>query len=280
MDSLDLTSGFYLLSALNFVRGEWKNLPARLHVYPRRERLMSTGAENERLLDQNQTLTVFENLQPVKSFRGSFQYNNWSYALVGEIIEHLTGAKYADFVAKRIFEPLGMTRTSIHGMHEDTTNVAEAYQTLDDGSPYRIPRPHEGGNTMMASASGAKSNVNDLLKFYRSILDESKRQLFDRKVHSKILKQLPLILSNYQAMTIPNYREKSYGYGWARAQLPTTIGDIGTNPSLVAEMPTLAHGTSSLMWWHQGSLTGFTFFCCNSTRRRGCHCRSNKLNCA
>ena len=111
----------------------------------------------------------------MKSFRGSFQYNNWSYALVGEIIEHLTDAKYAEFVAERILETLGMTRTSIHGTHVVTTNMAEAYQTLFDGSPYRIPRPHEGGNTMMVSTSDAKIYVNDLLMFYRSILDESRR---------------------------------------------------------------------------------------------------------
>ena len=59
-------------------------------------------------------------------------------------------------------------------------------------------------------------------------------------------------------MTVPTYRQMSYGYGWAWAQLLTTIGDMGTNPRLVAEMPSLAIGTSSLIWWHQGSLVGFT----------------------
>lgn len=196
----------------------------------------------------------------MKPFREGFQYNNWNYALVGEIVEHIAGAKYPEFVAKRILEPLSMTRTSVHGAHEDAANIAEAYQTLDDGSPYRIPCPHEGGNSMMASASGVRSNVNDLLKFYRSILDQSKRQFLEKKADSTVLKQLPSILSNHQVMTIPSYREKSYGYGWARAQLPTTIGDIGVNPSLVARMPTLARGTSSLIWWHQGSLVGFTSF--------------------
>lgn len=142
-----------------------------------------------------------------------------------------------------------MTRTPIHGTHEDTTNLAEAYQTLDDGSPYRIPRPHEDVNTTMASASGAKGNVDDLLKFYRSTLDESERQFFDREVQCKILKQLP----PPHALKPPSHDssqlsgKKSYGCGWARAQLPTAIGDIGTNPSLVTGMPTLAPGTSSLI---------------------------------
>lgn len=59
------------------------------------------GAENETLLDQAETINVFNNLQLFTSFRGSHQYNNWNYALAGEIIEHIAGETYADFVARR-----------------------------------------------------------------------------------------------------------------------------------------------------------------------------------
>lgn len=50
------------------------------------------GAEGEFLLDQKKTFNI--SLRPVKSFRSDFQYNNWNYALAGEIIEHVTGETY------------------------------------------------------------------------------------------------------------------------------------------------------------------------------------------
>lgn len=128
---------------------------------------LSLGAENELLLDQKDTISVFATLEAVNLFRDSFQYNNWDYALAGEIIEYLAGESYAEFVTRKILQPLGMSRTLVNGKTGDMTNMAEAYQTLDDGSPWQIPRPHEDGKTMMAAASGIRSNVNDLLKFYK-----------------------------------------------------------------------------------------------------------------
>ena len=219
------------------------------------------GAENECLLDQKDTIDIFNSLRSVKPIRNSFHYNNWSYALAGKIIEYLTGEDYAEVITGKILQPLGMLRTVVNGKQRNLTNVAEAYQTLDDCSPCHINRPHEDGRTMMASASGIQSNVNDLLRFYKSILDSAKIQFsHERSDSAEVLKQLPTILSSHQVMTTPNYLEKSYGFAWARAQLPTAIGDIGTNPGLVSKMPAVARGTSSLCWWHQGSLVGFTSF--------------------
>ena len=119
------------------------------------------------MLDQKDTISVFATLEAVNLFRDSFQYNNWAYALAGEIIEHLAGESYAEFVIRKILRPLGMLKTLAIGKTGDMTNVAEAYQTLDDGSPWQIPRPHEDGKMTMAAASGIRSNVIDLLKFYK-----------------------------------------------------------------------------------------------------------------
>lgn len=61
-------------------------------------------------------------------------------------------------------------------------------------------------------------------------------------------------------MTANDDLKKFYSLGWARAQLPTTMGDIGTNPNLVSHMPVVARGGSGLCYWHQGSLVGYTSF--------------------
>ena len=79
----------------------------------------------------------------------------------------------------------------------------------------------------MAAASGVTSNVNDLLKFHRSVLHSGLIQLVEKQPDGAgVLKQLPTILSNHRANTTPSYREKSYGLGWCRAQLPVDMGDM------------------------------------------------------
>jgi Beta-lactamase len=59
-------------------------------------------------------------------------------------------------------------------------------------------------------------------------------------------------------MNQPTRGEKSYGFGWARVQLPGTMGDIGCNPPLMPHgMPVVGKGApSQLVIYHQGSLPG------------------------
>lgn len=133
-----------------------------------------------------------------------------------------------DVVTRKILQPLGMSRTAVNGQQDVLVNeLAEAHQTLDDGSPCQIPRPLEDGWTMMAAASGLTSNVNDFLKFYRLVLDSGLIQFFgEQSDGAGVLKQLRTILSNCQAMSSPSYREKSCGLGWCRAQPPVDMGDM------------------------------------------------------
>ncbi len=44
----------------------------------------------------------------------TFSYSNTNYLLLGMLIEHLSGIGYAAFLTTRIFEPLGMTQTSVN----------------------------------------------------------------------------------------------------------------------------------------------------------------------
>ena len=52
--------------------------------------------------------------------------------------------------------------------------------------------------------------------------------------------------------------EVSYGYGWARIQLPGPMGNIGCNPPLMPDgMPVVGKGgPSRLIIYQQGSLPG------------------------
>ncbi len=60
-------------------------------------------------------------------------YLNEGYILLGGIIEKLSGLPYADYVRKRILEPLGMTNTGFLG--EDLAELATPYVVPAEGQP-------------------------------------------------------------------------------------------------------------------------------------------------
>ena len=45
-------------------------------------------------------------------FRNQYQYQNEMFIVAGEIVSAVTGTSYDQFIAGRIFEPLGMRRTN------------------------------------------------------------------------------------------------------------------------------------------------------------------------
>jgi len=48
-------------------------------------------------------------LKPKTSFRSAYAYDNVLYAVAGQVVEEVSGQTWEDFVAARIFTPLGMT---------------------------------------------------------------------------------------------------------------------------------------------------------------------------
>lgn len=51
-------------------------------------------------------------LESSAPLRSRFQYNNWMFTLSGLAVERVAGQKWETFVENRIFQPLGMTRTT------------------------------------------------------------------------------------------------------------------------------------------------------------------------
>lgn len=90
-----------------------------------------------------------------------FQYSNSGYAVLGYIIELLTGLSYGKFIQKYIFVPLGMTRSGeIHSCFN--SNKATGY-TLE-GDPIDILNKY-----IPYAAGGLYSTANDLLLWDQSL---------------------------------------------------------------------------------------------------------------
>ena len=74
----------------------------------------------------------------------------------------------------------------------------------------------------------------------------------------KVLEEIPNIISNHAVILNPSVRERSYGFGWTRIQLPGVVGIIGGNFRLwsIKDQPKLGN-KNLLMLYHQGSTVGY-----------------------
>jgi CubicO group peptidase (beta-lactamase class C family) len=64
-------------------------------------------------------------LERVAQPRTGYHYSNVMYVVAGEVIEVISGSSWEDFLAARIFGPLGMTSTvTTHEPLDTISNVA------------------------------------------------------------------------------------------------------------------------------------------------------------
>jgi tetratricopeptide (TPR) repeat protein len=88
------------------------------------------------------------------------EYSNSGYAVLGGIIENVTGKSYAENLKERFFNPLGMKDTYYKQMEDNLSNCASGTRILFNGN--------KKSGMMEASpspAGGIYTNADDLLKF-------------------------------------------------------------------------------------------------------------------
>jgi CubicO group peptidase (beta-lactamase class C family) len=126
-----------------------------------------------------------------------WQYDNSGYVLLGAIIEKAAGMPYAQFVEKRIFEPLGMahscydtTERIVPGRVRGYTPAAGGFRNADFVS---MSQPYAAGGLM--------SSVDDLARWNAALLD------------GKLVKPETLRHA-WTSSKLEDGRETRYGYGW------------------------------------------------------------------
>ncbi len=129
-----------------------------------------------------------------------WQYNNSAYILAGAVIEKASGMSYADFIEKRIFQPLGMTDS----YYDVTDRViprrirgygrGEKEGTFSNAPYLSMTLPYAAGSLM--------STVADLGKW-----DEA---LYTEKLVKKDLLKLA-----WTPTKLNNGDMTHYGFGWA-----------------------------------------------------------------
>jgi CubicO group peptidase (beta-lactamase class C family) len=92
--------------------------------------------------------------------RGTFAYGHGEYALLGQLIADVTGARYEDAATRMVLEPLGMG-DSWFPPGIPTTNVVTGHQLTDEGVFEPAPTPV----SVVPAASGLWTTAADLVRF-------------------------------------------------------------------------------------------------------------------
>ncbi len=151
-------------------------------------------------LSPQQLADVFKN-EPFDFAPGAeYRYNNSGYALLGMIIEQVTGTSYADAIHELIFKPCGMEHSYYLSNEPIIPHRASGYvrsgADLQNAAYLSMTSPYAAG------ALG--STVNDLVRWDRALAD------------SLLLNQATLERM-YTPFTLNDGKAIDYGFGWSLA---------------------------------------------------------------
>jgi CubicO group peptidase (beta-lactamase class C family) len=166
------------------------------------------------LFTRKEAVERLQYLEPNIDFRVMFQYQNLMYATAGYLVECVTGQTWEEFVAKRIFKPLGMDSTN--------TSVHDSQQTDDYALPYAEEEdevkevPFYDRLQAMGPAGGINSTLEDIKHWLLFQLNNGKHG------ETQLLAAEHLVQNHTPQMLIPaspvlNFQEfstSSYGMGW------------------------------------------------------------------
>lgn len=129
-----------------------------------------------------------------KPFRSAYQYQNIMFLTAGYAVGVVAGSSWEEFVAKRIFEPLGMSNSDFSA--NDVVKAADYSEPHDkvDGSVKLIPWRNIDN---VGPAGSINSSVRDLSRWVRMQLNHGK---FEGK---QIIKSATLRETHTPQMVIP-----------------------------------------------------------------------------
>jgi CubicO group peptidase (beta-lactamase class C family) len=156
--------------------------------------------------------------EPIASFRGAYEYNNFMYMAAGEIVYLVSGKTWEDFVRERILRPLGMNSScfTIEDM-EKTPDYAKPYMNnyLDDKIvAIQFNRNLQG----IGPAGSINSNVNDMANW---VICQMNNGIFKDKqvIPNSIIEETtkPAFISDVYDTKDKEFSCGLYGMGWVMA---------------------------------------------------------------
>ncbi len=167
--------------------------------------------------DINEMLARLPAVAPAYSMRSGFVYQNVMYAAAGEVVARVSGMPWADFVASRIFRPLGMERsTPLLSLTAWRDNVATPHHIVD-GETVII----ENASVDHVGAAGSVwSSVREMSRWLRMLLANGVAPDGTRILGEAVVEEMfrPQALVDragfYPSQQLTNPKWVTYGLGW------------------------------------------------------------------
>ncbi|MCB1500948.1 MAG: serine hydrolase [Bauldia sp.] len=158
--------------------------------------------------DRDMILHQFRYLRPDSSFRSHYAYTNFMLTEAGVATARSAGTDWEDLIVRRLFEPLGMTRSSPREADFYAADNRAAIHFIEDGvATTRFERKPDA----QSPAGGVSSTVNDMNKWLMLQLNEGAfegRQVIDADALAAT--HLPQVVTG----TGRDGRGTFYGLGW------------------------------------------------------------------
>ncbi len=187
-------------------------------------------------------------------FRAQNNYSQVGMALLGEIVERVSGATWGEFVRTRIFEPIGMnasyTSTTDFEMRVGIPAEVENIMTpalMTNGQVANGSWENLGTTSLYAPAGGIISNLADMSAWIRFRLNDgaigTENLISEKSLEEIRAPRIPIDMSNIGIPSVyihPNAQLINVGYGhytFEHHGRKTIIHNGGWMTSIVAVMP-------------------------------------------
>ncbi len=164
---------------------------------------------------REQIIRHFRYLPQVRGFRAGYGYNNLMFIAAGEVVGRVSGVGWDDFVQRRIFTPLGMTRTTSRmAVVEKTHDVSGSHAKID-GRVQAVPRRDYDD---IGGAGAIWSSVRDMAQWVRMQLGDGvyggKRLLSDSVIAEMRTPQVFIPMDSVDRRLFPERHLNAYGLAW------------------------------------------------------------------
>ncbi len=174
-----------------------------------------------RFAPPDELLATLESAEMVLPSGARFHYSNLAYALLGIVVERVSGLRYTDYVRERLFEPLGLSRLSF----EPEPPAAKGYV----GQPYadRVWNAIDVETGAWASAGQLWGTVGDLCRWGACLADPDESVLATKSAEEMRTVQ---VIADHERWTA------GYGLGLALRRDGERIlaGHSGSMPGFIA----------------------------------------------
>ncbi len=161
--------------------------------------------------------------QPLDFEPGSkWSYCNAGIDTLGRVIEVASGQSFEEFLAARIFRPLGMNDTACFPTEQQTPRIAGLYDSKN-GELVVANRPIVGpatGAKHPIPAGGLYSTAADLAKLYQAMLNAGRSGSTKILSPESVLTMTKVQTGDLQCGFVPGM---GFGYGWAVVKEPQGV---------------------------------------------------------